>query len=60
MIDLISEMIHLRATMLRMADKVEGLAELPSITTVRHSAPALAEQIRQIVVAPRLIEACKR
>jgi hypothetical protein len=52
-----NELLHLRAKMARIAHEVDALADLASIVDVRTHAPAVAEKIRNAVMAPDCVSA---
>ncbi len=58
--DAISELVRLRAEMLRIAHEVDGLADERSIGGVRKMAPIVAGYLRDAAMRRSAVEACKR
>lgn len=58
--DPVAALVHLRAAMVRIANEVDALADLPSIREVREHAPALGERMRNTVMAPEMVSASTR
>ena len=58
--DPIAALVHLRAAMVRIANEVDALADLPSIREIRGRAPALAEKIRNMAMAREMVSASAR
>jgi hypothetical protein len=55
----VNALVRLRAEMVRIANEVDALADLPSIREVRGHAPALGEKIRNVAMAADMVEASK-
>lgn len=57
--DAVSELVALRAWVVRMAHTVDGIAYLPARERSKEAA-RIAERMRNVVMAPSMVEACKR
>jgi len=58
--DPVAALVHLRAEMIRIANEVDALADLPSIREVRGHAPALGDKIRNAAMAREMVSASER
>lgn len=58
--DAVTALIRLRASIVRLAHEVEGMADSGRIAVVRREAPILANRLRDVAMAPAMIEASKR
>ena len=59
-IDAITELVRLRADMVRIAHEVEGLADERSISGVRRMAPVIGNMLRDAAMRRSAVEASKR
>ena len=58
--DAITELVRLRADMVRIAHEVEALADERRISDVRKMAPVVAGWMRDAAMRRGVVEACKR
>jgi hypothetical protein len=57
--DLVTELIRVRAWVVRLSHEVDGIADLPARRRGKEAA-RLAERMRDAMMATALVEACKR
>ena len=58
--DAVTELIRLRADMVRIAHAVDGLADERSISDVRRLAPVVSDMLRNAAMRRSAVEASKR
>lgn len=57
--DAVTELVKLRAAMVRLAHEVEGLSDCARIASVRAMAPRLAHRMRDAAMAASVVEASR-